>query len=361
MEIRTDILKNEEKVVFRLRDIYSRFGYSYFKMGKFEEYDLYSKNKEFLVSDSVITFTDTNGKLMAMKPDVTLSIVKNTRVVPGSVQRLYYNENVYRISPQTHSYREIMQTGLECLGDVDFYQRCEVLRLAVESLREISEECVLNISHLGVISAALEGLELGESLPRLLKCIEDKNPGGAEALCRENRVPEEKTRLLTALARAYGREEALEELKALGGDRAALEELEAVLKVCDDLENVRIKVDFSVLNDMNYYNGLVFRGYVQGVPTRVLSGGQYDRLMKKMGKDGRAIGFAVYLDLLERLDAPGEYDTDVLLLYSEQDSPAAVLQRVRELTLEGKTVSAQRVIPEKLTCRVVEKMQREEG
>ena len=72
------LLKNDEKAVFALRSLYEKYGYSQFKMSKFEEYDLYVRNKDFLVSDNIITFTDTNGKLMALKPDVTLSIIKNS-------------------------------------------------------------------------------------------------------------------------------------------------------------------------------------------------------------------------------------------------------------------------------------------
>ena len=77
-------IKNEERIVFSLRSLYGGYGYSRYKMSKFEEYELYVRNKDFLISDSVITFTDTNGKLMALKPDVTLSIVKNGRDIPGA-------------------------------------------------------------------------------------------------------------------------------------------------------------------------------------------------------------------------------------------------------------------------------------
>ena len=77
-------------------------------MNKFEEYDLYAKNKDYLVSDNVLTFTDTNGKLMALKPDVTLSIIKNCKDRQDSLEKVYYNENVYRISKSTHSFQEIM-------------------------------------------------------------------------------------------------------------------------------------------------------------------------------------------------------------------------------------------------------------
>ena len=101
-------LKPEERVLYALRGLYRQYGYSQFKMGKFEEYDLYVRNKDFLVSDGIITFTDTDGRLMALKPDVTLSIIKNARVAPGCVQKLYYNENVYRVSGSTHCFKEII-------------------------------------------------------------------------------------------------------------------------------------------------------------------------------------------------------------------------------------------------------------
>ena len=74
-----NVLKNDEKAIFKLRTIYQKYGYTQYKMSKFEEYDLYVRNKKFLVSDNIITFTDTDGKLMALKPDVTLSIIKNTK------------------------------------------------------------------------------------------------------------------------------------------------------------------------------------------------------------------------------------------------------------------------------------------
>ena len=112
------ILKNQEKISYALRALYQRYGYLSYKMSKFEEYDLYVENKDFLVGDGVITFNDTNGKLLALKPDVTLSIIKNDGDVVGK-RKVCYNENVYRISDKTGQFKEIMQAGLECIGDID--------------------------------------------------------------------------------------------------------------------------------------------------------------------------------------------------------------------------------------------------
>ena len=61
---------------------------------------------------------------------------------------------------------------------------------------------------------------------------------------------------------------------------------------------------------MNYYNGIVFKGFVQGVPVGVLSGGRYDRLMERVNKKAGAIGFAVYLDEVDRILDKSEADTE---------------------------------------------------
>jgi ATP phosphoribosyltransferase regulatory subunit len=64
---------------------------------------------------------------------------------------------------------------------------------------------------------------------------------------------------------------------------------------------MHIVMDFSVIGDTNYYNGMAFEGYIDGLPESVLVGGRYDRLMQRMKKKSRAIGFAVYLDNLGML------------------------------------------------------------
>ena len=77
-DLQLTCLREDEKATLRLRALLARYGYRPYRMSKFEEYDLYVRNKSFLLSDHIITFTDTDGKLMALKPDVTLSIVKNS-------------------------------------------------------------------------------------------------------------------------------------------------------------------------------------------------------------------------------------------------------------------------------------------
>ena len=350
-----NMLKSEEQVIFKLRNLYRQHGFSCFKMSKFEEYDLYSQNKDFLVSDSVITFNDTNGKLMALKPDVTLSIVKSYTQPTGGVRRVYYNENVYRVSEKTHCYKEIMQTGLEVQGDLTAYHLLETVELAAESLAQIAPNSVLNISHLGILSAALSTVISEECKAELLACVGEKNPHGVSALCRQYAVEKTTENLLVFLTEGYGEPQAvIAQCRSLTADPAilaALAQLELVTGQIGTVFGTQVRIDLSLVGDMQYYNGLLFRGFVEGVPGAVLSGGQYDNLMKKMGKSGGAIGFAVYLDLLERMKVSSPYDVDVLLLFKPEDDIAAVHEQAAAIIKAGKSVSVQTAVPEKLVYR----------
>ena len=100
-----------------------------------------------------------------------------------------------------------------------------------------------------------------------------------------------------------------------------------------------LKFDFSVVNDFNYYDGVIFKGFINSIPDSILSGGRYDKLLMKMGKNVGAIGFAVYLDRLERFgNEEAEYDADVLLVYDENADIEAVIETVKRFNENGKTV-----------------------
>ncbi len=337
--------------VFALKSLYESYGYSLFKMSKFEEYELYVRNKSFLVSENIITFTDVGGSLMALKPDVTLSIVKNSPERESGVRRVYYNENVYRVPKGALTFKEIMQAGLECIGEIDKYSVAEVLTLAVKSLESVSCDYVLDVSHMGILSALVD--EMGFSTRGkevLLSCVGEKNIHGIDALClTEGKDASCAETLKRLIAMKGGESEMLEILKDSSCFSDALELAEIIAAV-----GGRIRVDFSVTDDMSYYSGIVFKGFIKGIPTSVLSGGRYDNLMKKMGKESGAIGFAVYLDLLGELDGTvNEYDADVLVLYNDKNPVSELVSLTGKLTGEGKSVTVKREMPERLKYREI--------
>ena len=349
-------LCSAEEISVCLRNLYEQFGYTAYKMSKFEEYDLYARNKDFLVSDSVITFTDRDGKLMALKPDVTLSIVKNGKDLPW-VQKVYYNENVYRVTRGAHGYREIMQIGLEAMGSIDDYCICEVLTLAAQSLKQISPDAVLEVSDLSILKELTDSLQIPLSKREtLVRFISQKNAHELASLCRDCGLSGEQTDVLRWLASTCGTpSEVLPELETKLSGFVSQETLRRFANVLQALDNEEIlRIDFSVVDDIHYYNGFVFKGFVRGIPESILSGGQYDKLMKKMHRTSGAIGFAVYTDLLSRLDAPNTgFDVDTVLLYSPEVSPKALREQVNILMATGISVMTQTVMPENIRCRQV--------
>ncbi len=312
MEYDQNVLTRTERRIFALRTLYSRAGYRSYRMRKFEDYDLYSRNKDFLLSDRVITFTDTNGRLKALKPDVTLSIVKNIEDTPAGLTRLFYDENVYRVSGSTGTFREIMQMGLECIGSAGNAVAAEVIDLAEQSLALVAEdnEYILRVSDIDILTLLVDGMsDSGSVKSRLMKLIGAKNLHGIESLCAENDIPEEKCRTLVSLLRLYGAPpEVMPELAEICKGTEAEEEVSELADVLSglypegaDSAERRIVLDFSIVGDTNYYNGMAFEGYIDGIPESVLIGGRYDKLMKRMKKKSRAIGFAIYMDTLGML------------------------------------------------------------
>ena len=338
------LLKPEEKAVYALRTLYNRYGYSPYKMSKFEEYDLYVKNKDFLISEGIITFTDTRGKLLALKPDVTLSIIKNSTDVAKNVSKVYYNENVYRIAKGSHAFKEIMQTGLECIGDIDAYHVAEVVSLAVRSLALLSDDYMLDLSHVGLISAVLDTLSLDRAAVKgLLAAVEKKNEGELSAMAASGVLSEEALAFARILLCEYKSVDAAKcafapylttkEAEDAFAEFAMLYNALAALGLSD-----RVRIDFSVINHRGYYSGVVFKGYIKGIPDSVLAGGQYDRMMRKMGRRDGAIGFAVYLDSFASYAASGaSFDADILLLTNNADA-TALLIAVEALSKDGARV-----------------------
>lgn len=352
-----NLLKYDEALIFKLRKLYRQYGYSPFNMSKFEPYDLYADKKDFLVSDSVITFTDTDGTLLALKPDVTLSIVKNYRNDTSAIQKAYYNETVYRSAGSGQGYREIMQTGLECIGQIDEVSVCEVLCLAIKSLEAISDRFVLDISHMGIPEQILSPLKLStEQKSEILTCLAEKNEDALRALpfC----IPEKTMEQLLSLIRIYG---PIKEVLHTNGWMEDLDAYSELGRLTDTLCSLKmdghVNLDFSITGSRNYYNGLVFRGYISDVPAVVLSGGQYDNLVKKMHKDAGGIGFAVYLNELDRLSGTAEtYDYDVVLLYDNALSQD-VLAAAAQLREESEQVFVTNIMPENAVCRKVYRLQ----
>ena len=170
--------------------------------------------------------------------------------------------------------------GLECIGAADDAVTAQAVSLAIRSLARTERDFVLEISHMGFVTGLFDAVGAPESIrPRLLTCIRDRNAHelqkcaaesclsrqGADALCRLSALAGDWETVLTAA-------EPLALNAAMG---AALTELRTLCQALEAQgETANLKLDLSLVNDMEYYNGLVLQGYLAGLPRAVLQGGR---------------------------------------------------------------------------------------
>lgn len=342
MNIKLDNMRPEEKATITLSGLYEKFGYKKYKISRFEEYSLYLKYKSFLTGDKIITFTDLDGKLLALKPDVTLSIIKNSKADSENTEKAYYTETVYRESKESNTFREISQMGLEYLGKVDSYAVSEAVYLARQSLEAISENFILELGCMDFATALVNDItadsELRESL---LKSLAAKSGHEIYETARTAGICGKDADELALLCGLNGSfTPTLEKARAICRNEkmsAALDELAMVYSAAAEGENdEHIRLDFTLLNDDEYYSGIIMAGYIEGLPRKVLAGGRYDKMMRKFKRTAGAVGFAVYLNELERMPVNKQpYDIDVIIYKKDGCDSARLLKQVKRLTREN--------------------------
>ena len=345
-------LSRSEEIILNLRSLFGSYGYSHCNVGPFEEYDFYARNRSALPGENVLIFTDADGRLMALKPDVTMSLVKTVQEGCRGLRKLCYDESVFRIPTGGAGFRETVQTGLECIGNLDSYAVGEVLMLALKSLAAIQSRCILNLSHIGILDGLLdEALSENQDRAPVLKAVSQKNLAGLKKICGDYGMAPQKIHALETLTVLYGPlRDTLPQVEALAQGEKMQRAIQELAQIRDIMEvyglGDRLHLDFSIRGGTDYYSGLIFRGFVEGVSSPVLSGGQYDRLIHRMGKQSGGIGFAVYLD---QLGGSRDREDQVLLLYGDDVTPQQVIRTVSVLKQDGLQVRADREKPD--DCR----------
>ena len=330
----------------QLNQLYEGYGYRKFRMSKFEDYDLYAQNKDFLKKGHIITFTDVDGSLKALKPDITLSIIKNNS---GDSEKVYYNENVYR--EMGGAFKEILQVGVESVGQIDPYAEAEVIALAAKSLEILSEDYVLDLSDVSFIRCLLGGMNLSQGDQEQVRAlIAQKNAPGIQAVADRGILSAQDAQAIQELMGIYAPlKEGIAQAGRLARDNQSWEILRQLSVTASMLEafglNGRIRLDFSLVNSMDYYNGVILQGFLPNIPFPALSGGRYDNLPRKMGKQVGAIGFALYMGRLEQyFSQERQYDADLLLTYGPDADLAKLAAFAEQIRSKGCTVRCEREI-----------------
>ena len=329
--------RNRRQIQNALTALFQTRGFAEISTPEVEFYDLFIQSGNPIPQESMLKIIDRSGKIMVMRPDCTTPIARvaatRLKTVPMPL-RLYYNETVFRSgAAHTGGSSEIAQCGVELLGAGDREADLEVISLAVEALKKISPDAGhIELGHAGLFKALTDELEIDAGgAEQLRRLIEGKHFAALEDLLR----PYEGKRayqLLTRLPNLFGGTEVLEEAEALVGPRTELSYLRDLYQVLEQAGyGSFVQFDLGLVHQIDYYTGVVFRGYAQGAGAPVLSGGRYDHLLGAFGRPAPAIGFAIDVDAVAARQSAEKREGRLRIALTKgrlQDKTVQLLERV---------------------------------
>ncbi|WP_455037117.1 ATP phosphoribosyltransferase regulatory subunit [Leptotrichia massiliensis] len=319
-------MSKKDLVLLNIRKMYDSYGYKKISLPSFEEYDLYNENKDF-IDRNVLTVMSPNGKLLALRPDITLSVAKKVSKDQSlKYSKIYYQENTYNLTKYV-GYEEDEQLGIELIGKESTFLDFEIINLAVKSLDIINKKNMIILSHAGFISSIFENFDLEyEIKEQILDCINRKNSHDIQKILKSNgHISENVKKLIYKIPELSGNlkniEKELLKYEINGNTKKILFELKQLNSLLMKFyKKSKIIFDFSVVKNLNYYNGIILQGYIEGFPNVILTGGRYDKLFEKFGVDTGAVGFAILTDGLKGYyKDTDKKDFEVLIAYDDSD------------------------------------------
>ena len=338
----------KNKIERQLLDCYARYGYNQIDTPVLEYGDLYSAGAGKVNMHKLFKLTDYDGSLLVLRPDMTMPIsrIVSTKIPEGKY-KFCYRGKMFRFS-QGVGTREFSQVGIELMGASGIAYDAEVVSLAIASLLEVGlEEFIIDIGHVGFFKGLLQSLDLAEDERKeLAELVESKNSIGEQLFAKKVGLAKDQQERILKMPMLFGGDEVFAEARKycvndeMKNAVETLEKLDTILK--QQGYDKYVSYDLSLVGEMSYYSGIVFKGMCEQVGSSILSGGRYDHLCDSFDRDIPSVGFAIGSDmLLQALSSAGKLPVkgtrDVAVGCSE-DAVASALAFVRELTGEGKYV-----------------------
>lgn len=304
--------KKERILGERISEMYEKRGYGRVATPALEYYDVFNFDSQTIDEENMFKLTDKSGRLVVLRPDNTtpMARIASTRLknAPRPL-KMFYNQNVFRISRDYSGKRsEFNQTGIEIVGGNEKKSDLEAIVTALRTLREIGDfygggiNYKLELGSALYCKALLDSFGLDDEKREIVTdYISAKNSSSLEVLLGDGSAEVMET--IRQIPRLYGDKSVISKARKLcvgvAEAEKSLDYLESLYDILDDngfSENICI--DLATANDMDYYTGIVFRGYLDGVGEAILGGGRYDNLMKNFEFDEGATGFGVNLSLI---------------------------------------------------------------
>ncbi len=309
----SDVLWDECDLKFRIetvaRETFSKHGYKMVQTPTFEYFDVYhtaTPNK----AESMFKFFDVNGRMLALRPDFTTSIARlaaTKSLAEETPLKLSYCGSTFR-NDEAFSQarqREFSQVGIELIGESNVYADAEVIHVVIETLLAAGmKQFQIDIGQVAYFMALAKQAELTpEQTDELRSLINDKDFVAIEQLLHTLKIPENLKSAFASLPTRFGEvsviSEAMEQDGIGEGAKAALENLKQIYDILKEKGNEQyISIDLGMVPHLDYYTGMIFKGFTYGIGFPICSGGRYDTLMEKFGRNLPATGAAIGIERL---------------------------------------------------------------
>ena len=340
-----DLIKDEvqkkEALKNRIESVFSAYGYQEVIAPTIEFLESYQKAFSNLQVEQMYKFFDAQSQILALRMDMTVPIAricasKYKDALPP--YRFRYCSNVFKVRESFAGRRsEVTDCGVELIG-LDDQSDLEVITCALDTMAAFGmDHYTLEIGNSSFFKVACQCARIPEEKrEELAYKIDQKSLVDLQALLHAMKLDPKVCAFFAKLPLLNGGAEVLEEALRISFDP----QLQSIVQSLQDLyQNLQqlgykdhISFDFGKVPHLDYYTGILFEGFVEGVGVSVLSGGRYDSLLEKFGRDLPACGFSVKLDyLLESLKTPSK---KILRLYYPQNKQLEAYQKAQILRQE---------------------------
>ena len=319
-----DEMRNYDRIQGKIISVIMNHGCKIIETPSFEDYDVYQHFFPQLRQQMVKTI-DTDGRVLVLRPDVTLPIVETAaREFPRSNQLLKfgYVSTVFREYYGRSTYgKDFLQGGIEILGDSSPECDGEVIVTAAEILKAVGVENIrIDIGTAAYTQALFDGLPLSEEQKATLKgYMAERNLVACKSYIASLPISSDARKALEALPILFGPyAQTLSKARDYSINSGMLNALSRLERVYDYILYAgyadKVQLDFGFASRLGYYTDTVFKVYVDGALYDIIDGGRYDQLSSRFGVDRPACGFGMNINLLY------EYMSDAGLLEDTEPS-----------------------------------------
>ncbi len=291
-----------------LEACFASWGYEQVMTPTIEYLNTYDTGFEGTNDEDLYKFFDAKGRILVLRSDMTIPIARLTATKFSGVKppyRFFYNANVFKVQKEFGGLQnELSDCGVELIGEKSECATLEILSLAFDALKVLeSDQILLEIGDVSFFEVAAKALNIeGDVKMKLSELIDKKQLKDLEIYLNSLRLEEKYKEFFMQLPWLNGDESILLEAKKYAFSSKlefVVDNMIALNKNLKELGYTSINYDLGKIRNINYYTGIIFEAYAQGVGTRILSGGSYNKLLAKYGGNALdAIGFSIKLDAL---------------------------------------------------------------